>query len=381
MMSATSSGGVSSIVSLIVSTICWTEPSIASRICSAATSTRARQTRQQVAASQRYALIVVVARIGRADGDLDVLCGALAQEQVVLASGVGNDVLVELVAADAQAATDDNSAEADDGDLSRPATDVDDQAAGRLTDRQAGADRGGHGLLDESRPACAGVEGRVTDGALLDLSHARRDADEHARARDQAHAVVHLVHEVLDHLLGHVEVADDSVAQRPDSDDVGRRAAEHALCLGADRQNPLGGVDGYDARLADDDAAVADVDERVGGAEIDADIAREHAEEGVEHALDRSFVRAAGTPGRMTSCRTAGPPCRESSGRAALFQPASGRVGAGKARAVYPPRRRNPADATRARTERRSSARTRSVGAGRGSTLGRGRRARPPRRG
>ena len=53
-------------------------------------------------------------------------------------------------------------------------------------------------------------------------------------------AVVHLVHEVLDHLLGHVEVADDPVAQRADGDDVGGRAAEHALRLGADRQDPLG---------------------------------------------------------------------------------------------------------------------------------------------
>ena len=39
MMSATSSGGVSSIVSLIVSTICWTDGSMASRIWSAPTST------------------------------------------------------------------------------------------------------------------------------------------------------------------------------------------------------------------------------------------------------------------------------------------------------------------------------------------------------
>ena len=41
----------------------------------------------------------------------------------------------------------------DDRDFRRAAADVDDEAAGRLTDGQAGADRRGHGLLDQARPA------------------------------------------------------------------------------------------------------------------------------------------------------------------------------------------------------------------------------------
>ena len=95
---------------------------------------------------------------------------------------------------------------------------------------------------------------------------------------------MHLVHEVLDHLLGHVEVADDAIAQGPDGDDVGRRAAQHALRLCANREHALGAlVDRDDARLADDDAAVAYVNERVRRAKIDADVAREQAQEGVEH--------------------------------------------------------------------------------------------------
>ena len=175
---------------------------------------------------------------------------------------------------------DDDAAEADDGDLRRAATDVDDEAAGRLADRQAGADRGRHGLLDEARPAGAGVERGVPDGALLDLGDAGRDAEQHPRPRDQPDPVVHLVHEVLDHLLGDVEVADDAVAQRADRDDVGRRPADHALGLRADRQHALRlGVDGDDAGLADDDAAVADVDQGVGRAEVDPDVAGEQAEE------------------------------------------------------------------------------------------------------
>ena len=101
-----------------------------------------------------------------------------------------------------------------DRDLGRAAADVDDEAAGRFADRQAGTDRGGHRLLDEARPAGAGVEGGVADGALLDLGHAGRDAEQHPRPRDEPDPVVDPVHEVLDHLLGDVEVADDAVAQR-----------------------------------------------------------------------------------------------------------------------------------------------------------------------
>ena len=117
-------------------------------------------------------LLVVLAGIGGANRDLDVLCRALAEQQVVLAPTVGNDVLVELVAADAQAAAHDDSAERDDSDFRRPAADVDDQAAGWLADRQAGADRRGHGLLDQAGPARAGVHRRVAHGPLLDLGHA-----------------------------------------------------------------------------------------------------------------------------------------------------------------------------------------------------------------
>ena len=142
------------------------------------------------------------------------------------------------------------------------------------------------------RPAGAGVERGVADGPLLDLGDARRDAQQHPRPGDHADPVVDLVDEVLDHLLGHVEVADDAVAQRPDRDDVGRRPADHPLGLGADRQHALGlGVDRDDGRLAHDDAAVADVDERVGRPEVDPDVAGEEAEDAVEHLAGGSFVR------------------------------------------------------------------------------------------
>ena len=203
---------------------------------------------------------------------------------------------------------------------------------GSLTGRP-GADRGGHRLLDEAGPAGAGVERGVADGALLDLGHAGRDAEEHPRPGDHADPVVDLVDEVLDHLLGHVEVADDAVAQRPDRDDVGRRPADHPLGLGADRQDALGlGVDGDDRRLAHDDPAVADVDQRVGRPEVDPDVAGEDAEDPVEHGGGRvpSFVAVGGVG--SGAAPAPGGAAGVGAGRAAASTRWVGPV----ARAVYP---------------------------------------------
>ena len=87
----------------------------------------------------------------------------------------------------------------------------------------------------------------------------------------------------MQHPLGDAEVGDDAVPQRAHGDDVGRRAADHALGLGADRQDLLvDAVDGDDGGLVDDDAAALDHDERVGGSEVDADVVGEQPEQGGE---------------------------------------------------------------------------------------------------
>src|SRR3954468_13066573 len=98
--------------------------------------------------------------------------------------------------------------------------------------RQAGADRGGHRLLDEVRLTRPGRQARLLDRALLDAGHARGHADDDARVRPAV--LVHLLDEVAQHLLGHVEVGDHAVLQRPDGLDRAGRAAEHPLGLDAD---------------------------------------------------------------------------------------------------------------------------------------------------
>ena len=101
-------------------------------------------------------------------------------------------------------------------------------------------------------------------------------ADDDARVREAV--LVHLLDEVAEHLLGHVEVGDDAVLQRPDRGDRARRAAEHPLGLDADRVDLARAlVDRDHRRLGEHDAAAAHVDERVGGAEIDGHVAAAEA--------------------------------------------------------------------------------------------------------
>ena len=87
-------------------------------------------------------------------------------------------------------------------------------------------------------------------------------------------ALVDLLDEVAQHLLGHVEVGDHAVLERPDRRDRAGRAAEHALGLDPDRVHLAGArVDRDDAGLREHDAAPAHVDERVGRAEVDGHVA------------------------------------------------------------------------------------------------------------
>ena len=108
---------------------------------------RLRQPRHEVAAAH-LGLEVVVERPRRADRELDLLGGALTDRDAVLAAHVALDRGVDVERADAQRLERDDTAERDDRDLGRAAADVDHHVAHRLVDREPGADRGGHRLLD-----------------------------------------------------------------------------------------------------------------------------------------------------------------------------------------------------------------------------------------
>ena len=130
----------------------------------------------------------------------------------------------------------------------------------------------------------AGLHGRVTDGALLDLRDPRGHADDDARPDERA-AAVHLRDEVVQHLLGHVEVRDDPVLERADRDDVSGSPSEHGLGFVTDREHRMVRlVNRHDRGLVEHDAFAADIDQRVRGSQIDREIVGEHSgQQVVEH--------------------------------------------------------------------------------------------------
>jgi CheY-like chemotaxis protein len=123
--------------------------------------------------------------------------------------------------------------------------------------------------------AGAGHPRRVAHRALLDLRDLGWDG-EHDAWMDQALTAMDLPDEVVQHLLRDIEVGDDPVSQGTEDADRARGPAQHGLGLLADcQQRVIGLADGHDRGLVEDNALAADVDERVGRAEIDGEVFRE----------------------------------------------------------------------------------------------------------
>ena len=93
---------------------------------------------------------------------------------------------------------------------------------------------------------------------------------------------------MLDHLLGDFEVGDHAAAQRADGAQVGGRLAQHQLGIVADRDHlRLAGAifERNDRRLMNHHARPAQVDHRVGGAEVDGEVPRTEIEDRETHCL------------------------------------------------------------------------------------------------
>ena len=100
------------------STMAVTGSAMASRTSSGDEDDRLGQAAHEVAAPH-LGLDLVVDRPGRADGDLDLLGGALADGDAVLAADVGLDGGVDVEAADPHRLEGDDAAEGDERGLAR----------------------------------------------------------------------------------------------------------------------------------------------------------------------------------------------------------------------------------------------------------------------
>lgn len=95
-----------------------------------------------------------------------------------------------------------------------------------------------------------------------------------------------LLDEIAEHFLGDVEVGDDAVFHGADSNNAARGAAEHLLGLLADGENlPLPHavlLHRHHGRFADDDALAFQVNEGIGGSQVDGKIIGKHPPDGIK---------------------------------------------------------------------------------------------------
>src|SRR5439155_12181225 len=136
-------------------------------------------------------------------------------------------------------------------------------------DRDVGPDRRRQRLFDERRLTRTGLERRVAHRALLDARHAGRDADHDVRLEDPNPR--DLVDHVAQHRLGDQVVGDDAVSHGTDGAHVARGAADHLASLFTNRNETVVVVaDGNDGGLVEYHTLALDVDQDIGGPEVDA---------------------------------------------------------------------------------------------------------------
>src|SRR4030095_7435363 len=105
-------------------------------------------------------------------------------------------------------------------------------------------------------------------------------------------SMMHFLDKVTEHRLGNLKISDHSVLHRADSHDVSRGAAQHPLGLFAYGQDVGGSrLDGDHRRFAQDYPLVPDINERVGGAKIDANVVGKEAFKLRKHAADLTAGR------------------------------------------------------------------------------------------
>ena len=124
-----------------------------------------------------------------------------------------------------------------------------------------------------------GSVGRIRHRALFYLGDLGRDADNDARV-DECPALVRLLDEVLEHLLGDFEVGNHAVVYGLDNSEIAGRTAQHLLGFLADRLDFASTVVESNGRgLVHHDAPISGVDSRVNRTQVNRQGCREQAQQ------------------------------------------------------------------------------------------------------
>ena len=193
----------------------------------------------------------------------------------------------------------DDAVERDHRDLGRAAADVHDHVGGRLVDRQPDPDRGRHRLgtvITLRAPAW------VAESITARFSTAVIPEGMAMTTRGGARALAGLLDEVPEHRLGDVESAmTPSFIGRIAVMLPGVRPSIRFASTPMARTFAGRGVERHDRGLPQDDPLVLDVDERVGGAQVDADVVGKITEE-IGHS-GRRVAPGTNRPARVLSTR------------------------------------------------------------------------------
>ena len=194
---------------------------------------------------------------GAADGDLDLLRGALADQEIVLAAQVADDGVVEIVAAQRNAGAEGDLVHGKDRDVRRAGAHVHDHAAVGLVKAHADAQGCGQGALQDLRPPHARVEHDGDQGALLDFVHAGGHRHHGPRAGEDM-AANGVGDQVGDKGFHEVVVRDGALPEGPHRLNVPGCPADEPVSVAAHGQNAVQiAIHRHNRRFAEDNPATA----------------------------------------------------------------------------------------------------------------------------
>ena len=197
--------------------------------------------------------------------------GALADGNAVFVADVLEDLLIVVVTGHAHTGGLDLAAKAQHGDIRGAAADINDHAAIRQGDVDAGAKGCGNRLIDQVHLTGTGSHHSLHHGVALNAGNGGGHAYCYP-GLDHVGAV-HLLDKAADQLPGHGVVADDAVLQREDGGNVVGGAAYHGQGLVARLQHGvLAGVHGHHAGLVEHHALALLRDDDGSSTKVDANI-------------------------------------------------------------------------------------------------------------
>ena len=158
--------------------------------------------------------------------NLNILCGTLTDQDIVLLTHVTNDCFVEVVTCDLDRSRYYRSAKGDHCDISCTTTDINDHITAWTGDVDTSTDGSCDRLLDNGYLTSTCCIGSILNSTLLNLCYTRWYADRDTRLTVRLLTNC-LLDEILNHLLCYGVIRDNTLTKRTNSYDITRSTSQH----------------------------------------------------------------------------------------------------------------------------------------------------------